>query len=175
MTFLVTSHGKGCVDGVGCTIKRHVAQKVIQRKAVVKDRQSFYDCTTELFIPSVNTYFIDTKKINDFISKNVCMLFENVPELKGISSSHYHFVSDGKVLIKRYSGALEALNSNIIPASLQTEHTTNKCIDSKAIEVNECVKIINKPYKGFYVIVTCKSNGNELDIQYLKKPMINMF
>ena len=115
MTFLVTSHGKGCVDGVGCTIKRHVAQKVIQRKAVVKDRQSFYDCATELFIPSVNTYFIDTKKINDFISKNVCMLFENVPELKGISSSHYHFVSDGKVLLKCYSGALEALNFSFSP------------------------------------------------------------
>ena len=85
--------------------------------------------------------------------------------IKDISSSHYHFVSDGKVLIKCYSGALQALNSDIIPASLQTEHTTNKCIDSKAIEVNDCVKIINKPYKGFYVIVTCKSNGNELDIQ----------
>ena len=90
-----------------------------------------------------------------------------VCSLKMLQDSHYHFVSDGKVLIKRYSGTLEALNSNIIPASLQTEHTTNKCIDSKAIEVNDCVKIINKPYKGFYVIVTCKSNGNELDIQYL--------
>ena len=77
------------------------------------------------------------------------MLFENAPELKGISSSCYHFVSDGKVLIKHYSGALEALSSNIIPASLQTEHTTNKCIDSKAVEVNDCVKIINKSYKGF--------------------------
>ena len=96
------------------------------------------------------------------------MLFENAPELKGISSSHYHFVSDGKVLIKRYSGALEALNSNIIPASLQTEHTTNKCIDNKAIEVNNCVKII-KACKGFYTIVTCKSYGNEWKIQYFKK------
>ena len=89
--------------------------------------------------------------------------------LKMLQDSHYHFVSDGKVLIKRYSGTLEALNSNIIPASLQTEHTTNKCIDSKAIEVNDCVKIINKPYKGFYAIVTSKSYGNELEIQYLKK------
>ena len=96
------------------------------------------------------------------------MLFENAPELKGISSSHYHFVSDGKVLIKRYSGALEALNSNIIPASLQTEHTTNKCIDNKAIEVNNCVKII-KACKGFCTIVTCKSYGNEWEIQYFKK------
>ena len=97
------------------------------------------------------------------------MLFENAPELKGISSSHYHFVSDGKVLIKCYSGVLEALNSNIIPTSLQTEHTTNKRIDSKAIEVNDFVKIINKPYKGFYVTVTCKSYGNEWEIQYFKK------
>ena len=96
------------------------------------------------------------------------MLFENPPELKGISSSHYHFLSDGKVLIKRYSGALEALNSNIIRASLQTEHTTNKCIDNKAIEVNNCVKII-KACKGFYAIVTCKSYGNEWEIQYFKK------
>ena len=97
------------------------------------------------------------------------MLFENAPELKGISSSHHHFVSDGKVLIKRYSGSLEALNSNIIPAFLQTEYATNKCIDSKAIEVNDCVKIINKPYKSFYAIGTCKSYGNEWEIQYFKK------
>ena len=27
--------------------------------------------------------------------------------LKMLQNSHYHFVSDGKVLIKRYSGALE--------------------------------------------------------------------
>ena len=99
----------------------------------------------------------------------MCLLFENAQEPKGIFSSHCHFVSDGKVLIKRYSSALEALNSNIIPASLQTEHTTNKCIDSKAIEVNDCVKVINKPYKGFYAIVICKSYGNEWEIQYLKK------
>ena len=59
--------------------------------------------------------------------------------------------------------------SNIIPSSLQTEHTTNKCIDSKAIEVNDCVKIINKPYKGFYAIVTCKLYGNEWEMQYFKK------
>ena len=158
------THGKGCVDGVGGTIKRHVAQNVIQTNAVVKDAQSFYDCTKEFIIPSINTYFIDTKKINDFVSKDVCMLFENAPELKGISSSHYHFVSGGKVLIKRYSGALEALNSNIIPASTQTEHTTNKCIDSKAIEITDCVRIINKPYKGFYAIVICKPYGNEWEI-----------
>ena len=84
--FFATSHGKGCVDGVGGTIKRHVTDKVIQRKAVIKDAQSFYDCTKEFTIQSINTYFIDTKKINDFVSKNVCMLFENAPELKGISS-----------------------------------------------------------------------------------------
>ena len=91
------------------------------------------------------------------------MLFENTPELKDISSSYYHFVSDGKVLIKCYSGALEDLNSNIIPASLQTEHTTNECIDSIAIEVNDCVKIINKSLamSGKYNI--------------LKKSLINMF
>ena len=59
------------------------------------------------------------------------------------------------------------MNSNIIPASLQIEHTTNKCIDCKAIEV--CVKIINKPYRGFYAIVICKSHGNEWQIQYFKK------
>ena len=110
--FFATSHDKGCVDGDRGTIKRHVAQKVIQIKAVLKDAQSFYDCTKEFITPSINTYFTDTKKINDFVSKNVCMLFENAPELKGISSSHYHFVSDGKVLIKCYSSALEALNSN---------------------------------------------------------------
>ena len=72
------------------------------------------------------------------------------------------------MLIKCYSGALEALNSDIIPASLQTEHTTNKCIDSKAIEVNDCVKIISKPCKGFYAIVTCKSYSNEWEIIFLK-------
>ena len=102
------------------------------------------------------------------------MLFENPPELKGISSSHYHFLSDGKVLIKRYSGALEALNSNIIPASLQTEHTTNKCIDNKAIEFNNFVKII-KACKGFYAIVTLNRMAMSGKYNILKKPLINMF
>ena len=70
MAFFATSHNKSCVDSVGGTIKRHVAQKVIRRKAVLKDAQSFYDCTKEFIITSINIYFIDTKKINDFVSKN---------------------------------------------------------------------------------------------------------
>ena len=45
MLHLPKCHAKAC-------IKRHVAQKVIQRKAVVKDAQSFHDYTKEFIIPS---------------------------------------------------------------------------------------------------------------------------
>ena len=128
---LPTCHAKAC-------IKRHVAQKVIQRKAVVKDAQSFYDYTKEFIIPSIPILLI--KKDELFCIKKWVHAVRKCSRIK----MYFQFtLSFGKVLIKRYSSVLEALYSNIIPASLQTKHTTNKCIDSKGIEVNDCVKIIH--------------------------------
>ena len=49
MVFFATSQDKSCVDSVGATIKRHVVQKIFQKKAVVKDVQIFYNCTKEIF------------------------------------------------------------------------------------------------------------------------------
>ena len=54
MLHLPKCHAKAC-------IKRHVAQKVIQRKAVVKDAQSFHDYTKEFIIPSIPILLIQKR------------------------------------------------------------------------------------------------------------------
>ena len=45
----------------------------------------------------------------------------------------------------------------------------SKTFQKKAIKVNDCVKILCEPYKGYYAIVISQSYGDEWEIQYFKK------
>ena len=65
--FFVTSHGKGPVDAVGGTIKGQVATRVNQRRAVVKDAESFFKCALEC-CQAINVYF---KPATKNCSKNI--------------------------------------------------------------------------------------------------------
>lgn len=42
--FFVTSHGKGCVDGIGGLVKRLVWNKVKIRKATIQSAEDFVQC-----------------------------------------------------------------------------------------------------------------------------------
>ena len=56
--FFATSHGKGCVDGVGGLVKPKVAERVKQRKASVQEAHSVilqmlcrkFKCIGEIFL-----------------------------------------------------------------------------------------------------------------------------
>ena len=52
MTFFATSHGKCCVDGIGGLAKQKVAEKAIQRKAIIRDTQLFFEYF-EIYISEV--------------------------------------------------------------------------------------------------------------------------
>ena len=52
MTFFATSHGKCCVDGIGGLVKQKVAEKAIQRKAIIRDTQLFFEYF-EIYISEV--------------------------------------------------------------------------------------------------------------------------
>ena len=60
--YFATSHGKGCVHGIGGSIKRQVYDKVRQRRAIVNDAKSFFECANQLST-SISAYYIDADEI----------------------------------------------------------------------------------------------------------------
>lgn len=100
--FFATSHGKGPVDGIGGTVKRQVATRVYQRRAVVKDAESFFKCALEC-CGCINVYFKSASQIADELIE-FQPLFNTAPVLPGISSAHELTVADDKeIKMKSYS------------------------------------------------------------------------
>jgi len=170
--FFATSHGKGCVDGIGGLVKRKVTERVIQRRAIVKDSESFFQSCQALDL-SVKFYSINSAEIQDFVQNEIGDgTFNDAPELKGIKSSHHLYSNDGQcILMKKYSSE-STFTANKIIAGPQKEMCNNEPCCSKSlpqINVNDCVKILSEPYKGYFAIVTSQSYGDEWEVQYFKK------
>ena len=89
--YFATSHGKGCVDGIGGLVKRKVTERVIQRRAIVKDMKSFYECCLTLEV-SVKFFLISTDTINEFNATDMGSTFDDAPEMKGIKAAHHYLL-----------------------------------------------------------------------------------
>ena len=100
--FFATSHGKGPVDAIGGTVKRQVATRVIQRRAIVRNAESFYQCALEC-CRSINVYFKPATKIAEEVS-DFLPLFNTAPALPGISTAHeFSIDKDRKCQMKSHA------------------------------------------------------------------------
>ena len=138
-----------------------MSEKIIQRKAVIRNARSFYNCCAYQLKSSISYFFIDSKFINEEISNGIGDVFSNAPDLKGIKKAHHLSVVNGMILMKECSNSTVTMNE---PAE-----SPSVCDSSpNVIAVNDCVKVISGPYLGYYAIVV-GSIGKEWRIQYFKK------
>ena len=93
--FFATSHGKGPVDGIGGSVKRHVWTAVKTRKVIVNDAASFVlacnapESTVEVFEMSA----ADIAQRNTTL--NLDQVFSDAPAIEGILAAHHFHVSNG--------------------------------------------------------------------------------
>ena len=139
MAFFGTLHGKGCTDGVGGLMKWKVTERVIQRKAIVKDEQSFFECSVQNLNIPVKFYFVSLYDIERFNSNALGSTFEDALELKGIKGAHSLYFHGGRILIKPYS--FYPPEASITTSLTNSIECNGKSLQKKAIEVNDCIKI----------------------------------
>lgn len=86
--YFATSHGKGCVDGIGATVKKRVRRRIDSRKEIVNCTsdfvRSFKKEKSAIELIEMNDEEID--KINKLLK--VVGIFENAPAIKQIKSFH---------------------------------------------------------------------------------------
>ena len=95
--FLATSHGKGPVDGIGGSVKRHVWMQVKTRKSMVYNAATFVEAASEM--PSVSVTELQASKIEQLnISLDLKTVFEKAKPIVGIASKHL-FRVEGQVVV----------------------------------------------------------------------------
>ena len=107
--FFAASHGKGPVDAIGGMVKRQVATRVNQRRAVVKDAETFFQCALDTF-KTTNVYYISDERVKELVEKHgLKNTFQTAPALPGIFNAHQFKVVDHKVEMRSYSTNLSLL------------------------------------------------------------------
>ena len=100
--YFATSHGKGPVDGVGAIIKRFVTSKIMTRKVMVQDVQSFVKasegCDIEVMVK-------ERKAIDDFLEEHqIKSLFESAEKIPDVSLCHTMQLVEGEIKTQKYEG-----------------------------------------------------------------------
>lgn len=96
--FFATSHGKGCVDGLGAVVKNRVKRLVKSRKAIVNCAKSFVD-TFNLESSVIDLIFMsenEAKQIHNNLKLND--VFSSAPPVKNVFSYHQMQVRNGKII-----------------------------------------------------------------------------
>lgn len=95
--YFATSHGKGCIDGIGATAKMIVRKHILSRECIVKSSSDFvaaFDRTESIIaIEEVNDN--DFSDINNIL--NVHALFDNAKSIRDIASAHQIQVINGVI------------------------------------------------------------------------------
>ena len=103
--FFATSPGKGPVDAIGGTVKRQVAARVFQRRAIVKDSITFYKCALEA-CSKINIYHFSSLQVKEETEKyEIVSLFQAAVNLPGISNAHQFQIIDCEIEMRCYSTA----------------------------------------------------------------------
>lgn len=85
--FFATSHGKGCVDGIGGLVKRLVWNEVKTRRSKIGSAEEFVECASKR-TEKIKIIFVSNLEIEE----NKMMLdkrWADVLPIKGIQSKHY--------------------------------------------------------------------------------------
>ncbi len=96
--FFATSHGKGCVDGIGAVVKNRVKRLVKSRKAIVNCSKDFVD--TFNLEDSVISVVDMSEEESTQIFKNLKLnlVFDSAPAIPNIFSFHQLQVVNGKIV-----------------------------------------------------------------------------
>jgi hypothetical protein len=96
--FFATSHGKGCVDGIGATVKNVVRNHINGRTIIVNSASDF----VQAFNLTPSTIVVEEATGNDFEEINETLetvaLFEKCKNIRNISNAHQIQCIDGKIV-----------------------------------------------------------------------------
>jgi hypothetical protein len=102
--YFAAMHGKGPVDGVGGTIKRHVHNTVSIKKAAVQCPESFMDAAKSC--KGITCYAMATTEIDEFGKKyDLKAIFSSCKYIYGVKAMHKVSVTDGTVFCNLYDGS----------------------------------------------------------------------
>lgn len=96
--FFATAHGKGCVDGLGATVKQTVRKHIKARDSIVGNAAQFVEAfkrtPSKILVEEVTEEEIST--LNDEISADE--VYASAPAVKNILSAHQIQVLNGKLV-----------------------------------------------------------------------------
>lgn len=96
--FFATSHGKGCVDGIGAVVKNRV-------KRIVKTRQQIVNCSSDFarafnsensVVEVMHMTDNETKQIRKFLKLDD--VFDSAPHITNIFNHHQLQLINGKIV-----------------------------------------------------------------------------
>lgn len=110
--FFATSHGKGPVDGIGGSVKRHVWTAVKTRKVIVNDAASFVlACNApESMVEVFEMSAADIAQRNTTL--NLDQVFSDAPAIEGILAAHHFHVSNDATVVYPLSKDVSATGTD---------------------------------------------------------------
>lgn len=96
--YFATSHGKGCVDGIGATVKSVVRSHIKARDSIVNSARDFVESfkLTQSKILAEEVTEQEFADINNALGTSE--IFANAPNVRDISSSHQIRITGGKIV-----------------------------------------------------------------------------
>jgi len=120
--FFATSHGKGPVDGIGGSVKRHVWLAVKSRKHVVTNASTFLTACRGTNVDVIYMTDDDIREQNNLM--NTDEVFTGAEPIKGIAHMHQFRVSNGMIEALQLSSDVVGSGSQLI----QSVHSDNTCL-----------------------------------------------
>lgn len=97
--YFATSHGKGCIDGIGATSKCIVRKHIKARDCIVNSASDFVDA----FNRTKSHIKVEEMTEKNFAIENKILgvknIFKNAKDVRAIASAHQIQVIDGKIII----------------------------------------------------------------------------
>ena len=123
--FSAISHGKGSVDGVCATLKRHTMEKVQTSKVTINNADEFYQAVWD---SNIKVTLINTTELQKYSNRFLEKLFRNSTPIPGITSFHFVQPSESAYITKRYS--LE-----VVTLDVEEECVTENALISKLMRL----------------------------------------
>lgn len=97
--YFATAHGKGCIDGIGATVKCVVRKHILARDCVVNNASDL----VAAFKRTASRILVEEVGDKDFAAQNkalnVTKLFKEARDVRAIKSAHQIQFTDGKISI----------------------------------------------------------------------------